>query len=108
VAFFSVFIFMFKGRTATFAGLVNRLTSLVAGTAATLIFHYGFGGKFPSAEDWLSLVFILIAVGFLTVAERKRMDELVKRREVALEPDVPAVPPPRIQTDAGSSARRAD
>ncbi|HOX23538.1 MAG TPA: hypothetical protein PLL10_08745, partial [Elusimicrobiales bacterium] len=32
-AFFSVFLFMFKGRTATFAGLVNRLTSLVAGTA---------------------------------------------------------------------------
>ncbi|MCY7361661.1 MAG: hypothetical protein LH629_06270, partial [Ignavibacteria bacterium] len=46
VAFFSVFIFMFKGRTATFAGLVNRLTSLIAGTAATLIFYYFFGGKF--------------------------------------------------------------
>ena len=46
VSFFSVFIFMFKGRTATFAGLVNRLTSLVAGTTATLIFWIGFGGKF--------------------------------------------------------------
>jgi hypothetical protein len=66
VAFFSVFIFMFKGRTATFAGLVNRLTSLVAGTAATLILFFAFGTKFPSAQDWISLLFILIAVYFLT------------------------------------------
>ena len=75
-SFFSVFLFMFKGRTATFAGLVNRLTSLIAGTAATLIFHYAFGGRFPSREDWLSLLCILIAIGFLTVAERKRVTEL--------------------------------
>lgn len=75
VSFFSVFIFMFKGRTATFAGLVNRLTSLIAGTAATLVFHFGFGGKAPRIEDWASLAFILIAVGFLTRAERKRAAE---------------------------------
>jgi hypothetical protein len=72
VAFFSVFLFMFKGRTATFAGLVNRLTSLVAGTAATIAFWLGFGGKAPSREDWLSLLFILVAVGFLGAAERRR------------------------------------
>lgn len=82
VAFFSVFIFMFQGRTATFAGLVNRLTSLVAGTTATLVFHYAFGGRFPSTEDWLALLFILIAVGFLTVAERKRAAELVAAHEI--------------------------
>lgn len=76
VAFFSVFIFMFKGRTATFAGLVNRLTSLIAGTAATLISYYFFKGKFPGNEDWISLVFILIAVGFITKAEKKRILEL--------------------------------
>jgi hypothetical protein len=76
VAFFSVFIFMFKGRTATFAGLVNRLTSLVAGTAATLILHYAFGTKFPSAQDWISLGFILVAVYFLTRAEERRTAEL--------------------------------
>ena len=75
VAFFSVFIFMFKGRTATFAGLVNRLTSLVAGTAATLIFMF-FGGKAPKLQDWLSLGLILIAVMFLTMAERKRAAEI--------------------------------
>jgi hypothetical protein len=76
VAFFSVFIFMFKGRTATFAGLVNRLTSLVAGTAATLLLFFFFGTKFPTAQDWISLGFILVAVYFLTRAEQLRTAEL--------------------------------
>lgn len=76
VAFFSVFLFMFKGRTATFAGLVNRLTSLIAGTASTLAFYFLFGGKFPKTSDWVSLGFILVAVAFLSVAEKKRMEEL--------------------------------
>jgi hypothetical protein len=76
VAFFSVFIFMFKGRTATFAGLVNRLTSLVAGTAGTLLFALMYGGKYPKPQDWISLVFIFVAVGFLSLAERKRANEL--------------------------------
>jgi hypothetical protein len=76
VAFFSVFIFMFKGRTATFAGLVNRLTSLVAGTVATLFFALWYGGKYPKQQDWISLIFIFVAVGFLSVAERKRTKEL--------------------------------
>jgi hypothetical protein len=78
VAFFSVFIFMFKGRTATFAGLANRLTSLVAGTMATLLFAVFFQGRFPMIEDWLSLVFIFIAVAFMTRAETKRAAELKK------------------------------
>jgi len=82
VAFFSVFIFMFKGRTATFAGLVNRLTSLVAGTTATLVLYFAFQGKFPKGQDWLSLVFILIAVWFLSRAEKKRTRELVATREI--------------------------
>jgi hypothetical protein len=82
VAFFSVFIFMFKGRTATFAGLVNRLTSLVAGTAATLVSYFAFAGKFPKTQDWMSLAFILVAVGFLSRAERKRITELALLKEV--------------------------
>lgn len=57
VAFFSVFIFMFKGRTATFAGLVNRLTSLLAGTSATLLFALFFGGKWPSRIGFHSASF---------------------------------------------------
>lgn len=76
VSFFSVFIFMFKGRTATFAGLVNRLTSLIAGTASTLWFAAFYGGKLPKLQDWVSLAFILVAVGFLTTAERRRAAEL--------------------------------
>ena len=75
VAFFSVFIFMFKGRTATFAGLVNRLTSLVAGTTATLLSWLLLGGKLPTLQDWISLGFILIAVAFLSRAERRRARE---------------------------------
>ena len=83
MAFFSVFLFMFKGRTATFAGLANRLTSLLAGTTATLFFHFAFGGKFPETQDWVSLAFIFIAVGFLWRAERKRIAELKAAHEVA-------------------------
>ncbi|CAN5460932.1 hypothetical protein BH10BAC5_BH10BAC5_10430 [soil metagenome] len=82
VAFFSVFIFMFKGRTATFAGLVNRLTSLVAGTIATLIFAFMFGGKYPVTEDWVTMGFILVSVAFLTRAEKKRSRELVEKNEI--------------------------
>ncbi|MCK9409268.1 MAG: hypothetical protein WCX28_07555 [Bacteriovoracaceae bacterium] len=84
VAFFSVFIFMFKGRTATFAGLVNRLTSLVAGTTATLASFFLFQGRFPKFQDWISLGFILIAVYFLSRAEKKRTQELVLAKEIEL------------------------
>lgn len=76
VAFFSVFIFLFQGRSATFAGLVNRLTSLVAGTAATLVSALLFGGKWPGLADWASLGIILIAVSFLARSERRRAREL--------------------------------
>lgn len=86
VAFFSVFIFMFKGRTATFAGLVNRLTSLVAGTTATLVWYFLFNGKFPKVQDWISLAFILIAVAFLTRAEKKRSRELALTHEIEVAP----------------------
>jgi hypothetical protein len=92
VAFFSVFIFMFKGRTATFAGLVNRLTSLLAGTAATLLLWLFFKTRFPSAQDWLSVVFILIAVYFLGQAEKKRVQELgLSTESAAAVATVPAV-----------------
>ncbi len=76
VAFFSVFIFMFEGRTATFAGLVNRLTSLLAGTTATLLLWLLFKQKFPAIQDWVSAGFILVAVYFLTRAEKRRTTEL--------------------------------
>jgi len=84
VAFFSVFIFMFKGRTATFAGLVNRLTSLLAGTTATLLLYFLFKMKFPSVQDWVSVAFILVAVYFLGRAEDRRVRELQRTREIEL------------------------
>ena len=77
-AFFSVFLFMFKGRTATFANLVNRLTSLLAGTSSTLVFAVWFGGKYPKPQDWISLLYILIAVVYLGLAEQRRVAELAK------------------------------
>jgi drug/metabolite transporter (DMT)-like permease len=73
VAIFSVFLFLFQGRTATFAGLVNRLTSLIAGTVSTLLFALLWRGSQPKPEDWVALAFIFIAVGFLARAERKRL-----------------------------------
>jgi len=72
VAFFSVFLFMFKGRTATFAGLVNRITSLLAGTTATLVLAWVFGLKPPAVADWISLGFLGVAVGLLARVETQR------------------------------------
>jgi len=83
VAFFSVFIFMFEGRTATFAGLVNRMTSLLAGTTATIVLWILFKQKFPTMQDWISAGFILVAVYFLTRAEKRRSDELARERAVS-------------------------
>ena len=82
VAFFSVFLFMFKGRTATFAGLVNRLTSLIAGTTSTLLFALIWGGRWPAVVDWISLILIFVAVAFLTKAEKKRAIELKETHEI--------------------------
>ncbi len=88
VAFFSVFLFMFKGRTATFAGLVNRLTSLVAGTAATLFVWWLIAGqKPPKPEDWLGLAAIFAAIYFMGKAEKKRACELAGTHEVDPEKD---------------------
>jgi hypothetical protein len=75
VAFFSVFLFMFQGRTATFAGLVNRITSLLAGTTSTLILAAWFHLKPPGTADWVSLGFILISVALLARVEAKRATE---------------------------------
>ncbi len=76
LAFFSVFIFMFQGRTATFVGVVNRLISLLAGVAATLLTALWLSGKMPSIQDWTSVGFMLVAVYFLTKAEKKRVVEI--------------------------------
>jgi hypothetical protein len=94
VAFVSVFIFMFPGRTATFAGLVNRLTSLVAGTAATVLLALFWGQKMPTMQEWLSLGFILVAVYFLTRSEKRRVAEGIRVTGVDdVVPEPPAAVP---------------
>jgi len=72
VAFVSVFLFMFPGRTATFAGLVNRITSLLAGITGTLLLTTWFGLKPPGMADWVSLGFVGIAVVLLGRVEATR------------------------------------
>ncbi len=86
-AFFSVFLFMFQGRTATFAGLTNRLTSLIAGTIATLVVWQWIGNRAPNWLDWGALAFILIAVYFLGLGEKRRTAELLKAKEIVEEED---------------------
>ncbi len=86
-AFFSVFLFMFQGRTATFAGLVNRLTSLISGTMATLLVFFLLKMKPPKPEDWIALAIIFIAFWFLGRSEKKRACELARAKEIAPEPD---------------------
>lgn len=70
-AFFSVFLFMFQGRSSTFSGLVNRISSLLAGTSSTLLFALLFGGRWPKPADWVAFGLIFVAVAFLTRAEKK-------------------------------------
>jgi len=107
VAPFAVFIFMFKGRTATFANLANRLTSLIAGTTSTLLIWFTCSGKIPAITqwisnisgldyemlitkigkapkpaDWVALGLILVAVYFLSLAEKRRVKELKQQHEL--------------------------
>ncbi len=77
-AFFSVFLFLFKGRNATFSGLVNRLTSVVAGVAVTLFMWAAWGRRFPSHSEWVALALIIAAVVMLGQAEQRRRTELVR------------------------------
>jgi hypothetical protein len=85
VGLFSFFLFTFRGRTATFASLVNRLTSLAAGTAATLVWEVGFGGPSPRSQDWQSLAAVVGAAAFLARAERRRGLDLVSIETAAPE-----------------------
>jgi hypothetical protein len=65
VALFSVFLFLYPGKSATFTGVTNRLVSLIGGTASSLILFAFFGAPFPPKEDWVALGFILGAIALL-------------------------------------------
>lgn len=75
----SILLFMYKGRSATFTGLVNRLTSLVGGTTSTLIlaalFSLGWIHVKMLWPDWIdgvAFAFILVAIEFLRRGEKKQ------------------------------------
>lgn len=105
-AFFSVFLFMFKGRTATFAGLVNRVTSLVAGTVATLVVWWLIAGQKPPAmEDWFGLAAIFVAIYFMGKAEQKRACELAKTHEIEPEKDTEVCAPANGAAPASAAAK---
>ena len=80
-AFFSVFLYLFKGGTATFNTTLNRVTSLIAGTIATLAFYLFFDGKPVKTHQWGALAVVMVAIAFLTWAGKRR------QKEVELEPD---------------------
>lgn len=104
-AFFSVFLFMFKGRTATFAGLVNRVTSLVAGTVATLVVWWLIAGQKPPAmEDWFGLAAIFVAIYFMGKAEQKRACELTRAHEIEPEKDTEICAPANSAAPAAAAA----
>jgi len=74
-AFFSVFLYLYKGGTATFNTTLNRLTSLVAGTTATLLFWIIFDGKPVKVHQWLALCIVLFAIMLLAWAGKRRQLE---------------------------------
>ncbi|MBI4126067.1 MAG: hypothetical protein HY465_01095 [Deltaproteobacteria bacterium] len=80
VAVFSVFLFIYKFGSATFNTIVNRLTSLLAGTAASVASFYYLGGKPVAAHEWKALGVVLLAITFLVWADRRRHAE--KKRTV--------------------------
>ena len=64
----------------TTEGSTGRLIQLCLGY---FFFYVIFKGRFPSAADWASLALILVAVGFLSMSERRRIGELVAAKEPA-------------------------
>lgn len=74
-AFFSVFLYLYKGGTATFNITLNRMTSLIAGTTATLLFWLVFDGKPVKAHQWMALAIVFVAIGFLAWASFRRQAE---------------------------------
>jgi len=74
-AFFGVFLFLYKGGTATFNITLNRMTSLIAGTTATLLFWLVFDGKPVKAHQWTALAVVFVAIGFLAWASIRRQAE---------------------------------
>ena len=81
-AFPSVFLYLYKGGTATFNTTINRLTSLVAGMTASLAFSLIFSLPYDKAHQWYAMIVIFIAIGFLGWAGKRR--EIAKQEKARL------------------------
>lgn len=75
VAVPSVFLMMLKGRTGTFGALLNRVTTLIAGTISTCALAMLFVGQnWPTVYDWVSFGLLLLALNYVgkAAAEKTR------------------------------------
>jgi|JI10StandDraft_1071094.scaffolds.fasta_scaffold31280_7 hypothetical protein len=64
-------------RENAFCVPVNRVSSVLAVLCAGLILAAGFGSKWPNAMEWYGALFIIAAIGFLTIPP------LVEKRRAA-------------------------
>lgn len=75
VAVPSVFLMMLKGRTGTFGALLNRVTTLIAGTISTCALAMLFVEQnWPTVYDWVSFGLLLLALHYVgkAAAEKTR------------------------------------
>jgi hypothetical protein len=63
---FSGLIFL-DPRENAFCVPVNRVSGVLAVLCAGLILAAGFGSKWPNAMEWYGALFIIAAIGFLTI-----------------------------------------
>ena len=70
VAFVSVFIYLYRDGSATFNTTLNRMTSLLAGTVATVLLHEVFGLRAVRPHEWGAFGMVILALFFLGMAGR--------------------------------------
>lgn len=75
-AFFSVFLYLYKGGNSVFNTTVNRITSLVAGLVSTLIMCYIFHDKPVKPHEWIAFATMGVATVFLALAGMRRQKEI--------------------------------
>ena len=75
VAFCSVFLYIYKTGSPTFNVTANRLTSLMAGTGATILLWLFLGQRAVRVHEWQALFVIMVAMVFLTWAGKRRANE---------------------------------
>jgi hypothetical protein len=73
VAVPSVFLMMLKAHTGTFGALLNRSTTLIAGTIATCVLAIFFVDQnWPTVYDWISFGLLLVALYYVGKAAAEK------------------------------------